>query len=225
MLLPVRVILFCVPVPTFDWFDDNEETRKAHVTLAVPGLHNVLNALATALVGELLEVPKDDIAEGLGAFQGAERRQETLGEVNGVLVMDDYAHHPTEIRATLSAMRDAYPTRRIVAIFQPHLYSRTRDFLPQFAEELSKADALIVTDIYAAREQPIASVTAADIVTRAAEINPELPATYLPDKNELPKMLSALVRTNDLVLFMGAGDIREPGEIFVRQMQERSEAR
>ena len=205
------------------WFNWYHEQGRTHIMLKVYGIHNIYNALAAATVGNVLEVPKDVIAEGLGEFQGAGRRQETLGEVNGVLVMDDYAHHPTEIRATLSAMRDAHPNRRIVAIFQPHLYSRTRDFLTGFAEELAKADALIVTDIYAAREQPIAGVTAADIVSQAIKHNPGLPATYLPDKNELPKMLSALVRTNDLVLFMGAGDIREPGEIFVRQMQERSE--
>ena len=139
--------------------------------------------------------------------------------------MDDYAHHPTEIRATLDAMRNAYPTRRIVAVFQPHLYSRTRDFLGEFAFELSKADALIVTDIYKARETPIAGVDAADIVELAMKQNKNLAALYLPDRETIPATLRTLIRPNDLALFLGAGDIREQGEQFARMIQERSETR
>ncbi len=201
----------------FDWRIKGETVP---IKLSVPGRHNVLNALAAATVGNLLDVPKAKIAAGLAEFRGAGRRQEILGEAGGVLVMDDYAHHPTEIRATLEAMRHAYPTRRIVAIFQPHLYSRTRDFLGEFAFELSKADALIVTDIYKARETPIAGVDAADIAALAKKQKPDLAALYLPDRLKIPAMLRTLIRPNDLVLFMGAGDIREQGEEFARLLKE-----
>ena len=171
----------------FDWRIEKETVR---VKLRVPGRHNVMNALAAATVANLLNVPKAEIAAGLAEFRGTERRQEILGEASGVLVMDDYAHHPTEIRATLDAMRNAYPTRRIVAIFQPHLYSRTRDFLNEFAFELSKADALIVTDIYKARETPIAGVDAADIVPLAKKQKPDMAAIYLPDRQTIPAALA-----------------------------------
>ena len=139
-----------------------------------------------------------------------------------VLVLDDYAHHPTEIRATLAALRSAYPRRRLVAVFQPHLYSRTRDFLPQFAEALSQADALFVTDVYAAREAPLPGVRAADIVHLAAQDHPRAPAVFIPDKTDIPRMLGAFVQPNDLTVFLGAGDIREQGEAFVHQLQEGS---
>ena len=205
----------------FDWRIKNETVR---INLSVPGRHNVMNALAAATVANLLDVPKEKIAAGLAAFRGTERRQEILGEAGGVLVMDDYAHHPTEIRATLDAMRHAYPTRRIVAIFQPHLYSRTRDFLGEFAFELSKADALIVTDIYKARETPIPGVDAADIATLAKKQKPDLAALHLPDRQTIPAALRTLARPNDLMLFLGAGDIREQGEQFVRLINERNEA-
>jgi UDP-N-acetylmuramate--alanine ligase len=187
----------------------------------------VLNALAAAIVGHVLDVPDETVATGLAEFRGVGRRQEILGEVllegGSVLVMDDYAHHPTEIRATLDALRAAYPERRLVAIFQPHLYSRTRDFLPQFAEALATADALIVTDIYAAREAPMEGVRAADIMDQAAKINPNAPALFVPEKRDIPARLTALVRPGDLTVFLGAGDIREQGEAFVELMRGRAE--
>ncbi|HZO91051.1 MAG TPA: UDP-N-acetylmuramate--L-alanine ligase [Chthonomonadaceae bacterium] len=201
----------------FDWITPNGQTT---VRLRLPGRHNALNALAAATVGWQLGLPMPQIAETLAAFQGVGRRQEILGEValegGDLLVMDDYAHHPTKLRATLEALRDAYPDRRLVAVFQPHLYSRTRDFLAGFADALAQADALVVTDIYPAREAPIPGVRAADIVNLAARRNPQAPAIYLPDKRDIPPMLAALMRPNDLVVFLGAGDIREQGEAFVR---------
>lgn len=213
----------------FTWGDAADSAYDTRIVLNVPGKHNVLNALAAAGVATLLHVPVAAIADGLRAFHGATRRQEILGEAaleNGdVLVMDDYAHHPTEIRATLDALRGAYPQRRLVAIFQPHLYSRTRDFLAQFAEALALADALIVTDIYAARETPLEGVRASDIVNLAAKLNPEAPMIYLPDKTDIPDMLSALAKPGDLTLFLGAGDIRTQGEAFLRLLQERSAVR
>lgn len=210
---------------SFDWI--TSELRYVPIKLSVPGRHNVLNALAAAIVGHVLDVPDETVAAGLAKFRGVGRRQEILGEVpfeNGsVLVMDDYAHHPTEIRATLDALRAAYPERRLVAIFQPHLYSRTRDFLPQFAEALATADALIVTDIYAAREAPMEDVRAADIVNQAAKLNANAPALFVPAKRDIPARLAALVRPGDLTVFLGAGDIREQGEAFVKLMRGRTE--
>lgn len=208
-------------VTTFEW---HCEVPYTPITLRVPGRHNALNALAAATVGNLLHLPGPVIAAGLAEFTGAERRQETLGEAGSILVLDDYAHHPTEIEATLAALRSACPERRLVAIFQPHLYSRTRDFLPQFADALSKADALVVTDIYAAREAPIPGVRAADIVHQAAQRRPDLPAVFLPDKKELPAMLLAFTRPNDLTVFLGAGDIRAQGEAFLRLLREKERA-
>jgi len=214
---------------TFVWGDPVVPYYDTRIVLNVPGKHNVLNALAAAGVAMLLHVPVAEIAEGLRAFHGATRRQEILGEAaleNGsVLVMDDYAHHPTEIRATLDALRSAYPQRRLVAIFQPHLYSRTRDFMTQFAEALALADAVFVTDIYAARETPIAGVRAADIVKQAVKLNSEAPMIYVPDKKDLPHTVAALARPGDLTLFLGAGDIRTQGERFLKLLQERSAVR
>lgn len=191
-------------------------SQEWEVALQVPGRHNALNALAAFCVGLETRLSPDVIAQGLGEFRSVERRQDILGEANDILVMDDYAHHPTEIRATLDALRSAYPQRRLVAIFQPHLYSRTRDFLNEFAEELSKADALVVTDVYAAREAPLPGVRAADIVNNAVKKNPNMPAIFLPDKNDIPRMLRPLTRANDLAVFLGAGDIRAQGEAFLQ---------
>ena len=187
----------------------------------VPGRHNIENALGAATVAMMLDdLSLDQVAAAVSAFRGAGRRQDILGEVEvsggSALVFDDYAHHPTEIRATLDALRSAYPERRQVAIFQPHLYSRTRDFLKEFAEGLARADVLIVTDIYAAREAPIAGVDAGDIVRLAQCARPELDARFLSDKHAIPAMLSEIVRAGDVVVFMGAGDIREQGESFVK---------
>jgi UDP-N-acetylmuramate--alanine ligase len=198
------------------------------INLRVPGRHNVLNALAAATVARELGVAREVIATELAGFQGVGRRQEVLGEVvidnrGSVIVMDDYAHHPTEIRATIAAMRAAHPDRRLVVAFQPHLYSRTRDFMDEFALALSAADVLIVTDIYAAREAPIPGVSAADIVSRAAGLRTggPTPALFLSEKTDLPATLAALAAPGDLVLVLGAGDLREQGEILVRQLRER----
>lgn len=197
------------------------------VRLQTPGRHNVQNSLAAVLVGALLNLTGKQIADGLAEFVGVTRRQEVLAntEIAGgsVIVMDDYAHHPTEINATLSAVATAYPGRRVVAVFQPHLYSRTRDFLEEFAVSLSRADILIVTGIYAAREKPIPGVRASDIVSRASSINPETTAVFVPHREDVPRTVAALVNANDLVLFVGAGDIREQAEQFVEILAHRSD--
>jgi UDP-N-acetylmuramate--alanine ligase len=149
------------------------------------------------------------LAEGLAGFAGVERRFQRVGETRGVLVIDDYAHHPTELRATLEAARVAYPGRRIVAAFQPHLFSRTRDFAREFGEALGAADAAYLAEIYPAREQPIAGVTAGLIADAAKDVG--RPVAWRGARDELASALAADVRPGDLVLTMGAGDITRTG--------------
>lgn len=178
-----------------------------------PGTHNVRNALAAVAVGLELEIPFATIAEALDAFTGVERRFEVIGEAGGVLVVDDYAHHPTEIRAALQAATSAYPDRRIVAVFQPHLYSRTRDFLDEFAHSFRDADVLVLTDIYPAREQPIEGITGALLAERTRALG-HRDVQFVQDKAALPAHLANLAQAGDLVLTMGAGDVHRFGKAF-----------
>jgi len=190
-----------------------QDKPLGRVCLRVPGLHNVKNSLAALAAGLALDAPFAPLAEGLNAFVGTGRRFETVGETDaGVLVIDDYAHHPTELRATLAAARQAYPARRIVAVFQPHLPSRTRDFLAEFAESFVQADQVVLTDIYLAREQPLEGVTGASLAALTADRRGAECVTYVADKRALPTRLLELTRPGDLVLTLGAGDIREAGE-------------
>ena len=190
------------------------------VTLNVPGLHNVLNSLAAVAVGLTLDVPFAQIAGGLEGFTGTGRRFERLGETaSGILVVDDYAHHPTEIRATLAAARHAYPDRRVVAVFQPHLPSRTQDFKEQFAESFADADFVVLTDIYLAREQPIEGVTGAGLAALTADRRGVQHVAYVGDKAQLPGRLSDLVSPGDVLITLGAGDIRTVAEEFLSREQ------
>ena len=180
------------------------------ITLQVPGDHNKRNALAALGAGLLLGHPFEQLRTGLEAFGGVERRFERKGEANGIVVVDDYAHHPTEVRATLEAARAAYPERRIVALFQPHLYTRTRDFAGEFGVALAAgADVFALTDIYKAREQPIQGVTAELIAAAAARAGH--PPDWFGLRADATEGLKALVRPGDLVLTMGAGDVTQVG--------------
>lgn len=186
------------------------------VTVGVPGLHNVRNALAALACGIGpwgLTVPQ--MAPGLAAFVGAERRFQRLGSAAGVQVVDDYAHHPTELRATLVAAREAFPGRRIVVAFQPHLFSRTRDFATEFGEALALADVVALADIYPAREQPMPGVTS-KLVAAAARSAGRAPAWEGP-RALLADGLAELVREGDVVFTVGAGDITLTGpELLAR---------
>jgi UDP-N-acetylmuramate--alanine ligase len=182
---------------------DGRELGEAQ--LSVPGRHNVLNALAAIGVGIAYGAPAAGMIQGLANFRGVERRFQRMGEVAGVLVVDDYAHHPTEIRATLQAARTAFPGRRLVAAFQPHLYSRTRDFASEFGKALAAADAVYLTAVYAAREQPIPGVSealVADATTRAGGT-----VLWRGERAELAQALADAAAPGDLVLTLGAGDI------------------
>jgi UDP-N-acetylmuramate--alanine ligase len=186
-----------------------DDEMLGEIELFVPGMHNVLNALAAIASGLALGVTVEAMRPGLASFRGVERRFQRLGVANGVEVVDDYAHHPTEIKATLAAARTAFPARRIVAAFQPHLYSRTRDFAREFGEALAAADSVFVADIYPAREQPIPGVTAAMIVdsTRAAGGT----VSWQGSRGSLAAELARNVRAGDVVLTIGAGDITKTG--------------
>jgi UDP-N-acetylmuramate--alanine ligase len=183
--------------------------EEAEIRLRVPGTHNVLNALAALGSGHALGVSLEAMAPGLASFGGVDRRFQRLGEARGVAVVDDYAHHPTEIRATLAAARAAYPGRRIIAAFQPHLYSRTRDFAGDFGGALAAADNIYLTEIYGAREKPITGVTAALIDGAARDAGRAV--TWRGERAALAAALAAGTEPGDVVLTLGAGDITRTG--------------
>lgn len=180
--------------------------------LSVPGEHNVRNALAAIAVGRVLGIEAGVIASALSKFAGVDRRFQILGDYLGALVVDDYAHHPTEIRATLDAARRGYPGRRVVALFQPHLYSRTRDFAREFGEALNIADVPIVAPIYAAREKPVEGVSSRII----AESVPGIEFLDRSNSQILNEMRRRL-RPDDIFITMGAGDVHEIAEQLVRR--------
>ncbi len=176
------------------------------ISLQAPGHHNVQNALAAVAIGLELDMPFEKIRAGLERFTGVQRRFQVLGESRGILVIDDYAHHPTEIEATLRAACDVYADRRVVAVFQPHLYSRTVNLSVRFGASFTNADAVVLTDIYGAREKPIPNVSGQLIVKEAAARG-HRNVHYVPRKAELVEVLADLCSRGDVVIFMGAGDI------------------
>ncbi|MFL5612333.1 MAG: UDP-N-acetylmuramate--L-alanine ligase [Gemmatimonadaceae bacterium] len=185
------------------------------VALSVPGRHNILNSLAALGSGLALGAPAADLIRGLAAFRGVERRFELVGESRGVTVLDDYAHHPTEIAATLSAAREAFPARRLLVAFQPHLFSRTRDFARDFAAALSTADALYLTEIYPSREKPMPGITSSLIADQLPTSGAKL--TWRGERKNVASALADDVREGDVVVFMGAGDITDSGtELLAR---------
>ncbi|MEV0993826.1 UDP-N-acetylmuramate--L-alanine ligase [Nonomuraea sp. NPDC050202] len=193
---------------------------RGEVRLAVPGAHNALNATAVIAVADELGLPFEEIREGLGAFTGAKRRFEAKGEAGGIAVFDSYAHHPTELTADLRAARDVVAsysgTGRVIAIFQPHLYSRTRFFADEFGMALGLADEAIVLDVYGAREDPEPGVSGAMVAGRVP-LPPERVA-YAPDRSAVPGMVAERARPGDIVLTMGAGDVTELGPQIVARL-------
>ncbi|TMR20667.1 UDP-N-acetylmuramate--L-alanine ligase [Nonomuraea turkmeniaca] len=197
-----------------------EIAGRGAVRLAVPGAHNALNATAVIAVADELGLPFEEIREGLGAFTGAKRRFEAKGEARGVAVFDSYAHHPTELAADLRAARDVVAsysgTGRVIAIFQPHLYSRTRYFADEFGAALGLADEAIVLDVYGAREDPEPGVSGAMVASRVP-LPPERVA-YAPDRATVPALVAERARPGDIVLTMGAGDVTELGPQIVTRL-------
>ncbi len=188
------------------------------VRLSIPGIHNVKNSLAAIAVGLELEIPWEKIQKGLLGFKGVSRRFEIKGTKKGVMVVDDYAHHPTEIEATLKGARSGW-RKRIVCVFQPHLYSRTRDFCKEFGRSFFDSDILIVTDVYPAREDPIPKVSG-ELIYLAAKEYGHKNAFYVPQKEKVAPFLQKIVKENDMVITMGAGDIHKIGTEFLKMLSD-----
>lgn len=194
-----------------------DDRDQGELRLAVPGRHNLVNALGAVAAARLAGVPIPAALAALASFRGVGRRFEVLGEANGIAVVDDYAHHPAELAATLEAARAAFPGRRLVAVFQPHLYSRTRDFAEEFAGALAAADAVVLTEIYPAREAPLPGVTTRLILRALRQGRGEDGAREVA-KRKLVAALSQLTRAGDVVLMMGAGDIGQVAREFASSL-------
>lgn len=188
---------------------DAHNAELCEVSLMVPGRHNISNALAAAALAYQLHIPPKAIADGLHAFCGTDRRFQLKGTVNGATVIDDYAHHPTEIKATLNAAAN-YPHNRVICVFQPHTYTRTKAFMDGFAESLSMADIVVLADIYAARETDTLGISSKDILLRLQEKGTE--SYYFESFSEIEKFLLKKLMNGDLLITMGAGDILKVGE-------------
>jgi UDP-N-acetylmuramate--alanine ligase len=183
--------------------------RLGVIDLPLPGLHNVQNTLATLCVARELEVPFEVAAQGLAAFPGIERRFEVLGEARGILVIDDYGHHPAEVRATLAAARERHPGR-LVVVFQPHRYSRTRDLFDEFATAFHEADLLVLTEIYAAGEAKLPGVEARRLAETIAERG-HRDVRFIADLETIPETLVPELEAGDWVIALGAGSIAALG--------------
>lgn len=182
------------------------------VSLNVPGMHNVSNALAAIALSTAMKLPREAIISGLYKFGGADRRFQHKGDIDGITIIDDYAHHPTEIRATLTAAKN-YPHKRLVLVFQPHTYSRTKAFLDDFADVLSLADVVVLADIYAAREKNTFGISSKDILSKLKERGSD--AHYFPSFEEIEKFLLKNCVNGDLLITMGAGNVVEIGEYIL----------
>ncbi len=196
-----------------------EGKELGEIQLQIPGRHNVQNALAAIAVGLELKVPFDKVKAGIEKFTGVFRRWEVKAEVGGLTVVDDYAHHPTEIKATLAGAKSGW-RRRVVCVFQPHLYSRTRDFYDEFGRAFFNADLLVLTDVYPAREEPIQGVSG-ELIANAAREFGHKQVHYVPDKKDIPAFLMKIKQPGDIIITMGAGDIWKYGEQFIQQLRKK----
>jgi UDP-N-acetylmuramate--alanine ligase len=190
----------------------------ARVVLRVPGRHNVANALAAAAACLQVGLSVESIARGLGEYRGVERRFQIRGEIDGVTIIDDYAHHPTEVKATLEAARGGH-YKRVIAVFQPHRYSRTQALHQDFGSSFGDADRIVITDVYGAGEQPVPGVTGKLISDAVCAHLPGRAVAYLPHHVELVAYLRASSRPGDALLTLGAGDISALGEELLRGVE------
>ena len=195
-----------------------EEMLPVKVSLKLPGRHNVLNALAVIGVAHLLELPLAAAADALGEFRGTSRRFDVRGEVNGVVVIDDYAHHPSEIKATLAAARERYPGRRLWAVWQPHTYSRVRALFDDFVGAFADADVVLVTEIYAAREAPPEDGLSA---RRLVAAMPRRDVYFVPDLSQATGFLLDGLRSGDVLLVLSAGDADQVSTEVLSRLSDR----
>lgn len=187
--------------------------ESGHVVLSVTGDHNVSNALASVAVAELLSLPMDTILKGLLSFSGTDRRFEYKGTLDGVTIVDDYAHHPTEIKATLKAAHH-YPHEKLWCVFQPHTYTRTKAFFHEFAEALSHADHVVLADIYAARETDTLGISSSHLAEELKTLGTD--AYYFSSFEEIENFLKTSCTSGDLLITMGAGDVVNIGEDLLK---------
>jgi UDP-N-acetylmuramate--alanine ligase len=187
--------------------DDKPDLK---IALRLPGLHNVRNALAAIAIADELQIADDAVVRALENFEGIDRRFQRLGDIETpagkVMLIDDYGHHPTEVAATMAAAKSGWPEKRVVLVFQPHRYTRTRDLMDDFAQVLSEADVLVLLDVYAAGEAPIAGADGRAIA-RAVRTRGAVEPVFVESLQDLPVVLSDILVDGDLVLTMGAGDI------------------
>lgn len=196
----------------FDVYHQDE--LLATFNLKFPGQHNIYNALASIVTAHVMEVPMDLIVESIRSYQGTKRRFEILGSYNEATIIDDYAHHPNEIKATLAAAKKI-PNSKITCIFQPHTYTRTNDLMLQFATAFTDADHIIITDIYAAREENKYNIHARDLVNEIAKENDKV--KYIESFDEIVEFIQTTAQADNIILTMGAGNIREVGERIVAE--------
>lgn len=194
-----------------------EGEKLGVITLKAPGEHNVKNALAAVATGLELNIDFKLIKEGLETFEGVYRRFQ-LKYNNGVMVIDDYAHHPTEVQATLQAANAGWPDRRVVAVFQPHLYSRTQELYKEFGLSFFDAEVMVVTDVYPSREKPIEGVTG-KLIADTASTYGHRNVVYVEDKNKVSDKLKEIIQPGDIIITMGAGDIYKSGDRFVEEIE------
>ncbi|MDD5757579.1 MAG: UDP-N-acetylmuramate--L-alanine ligase [Desulfobulbaceae bacterium] len=190
-----------------------------HIVLPMAGIHNVYNTLAAVGVGLELDIPFSVIAEAMSSFSGVQRRLQIKGEINSITVVDDYGHHPTEIRATLSAMRAAWPKRRLVVLFQPHRYTRTQGLMREFSTAFYESDTLYVAEIYAAGETPIEGVSAAALID-SIQAHGHKQVYAAPELQKIAALVAPTLEPGDIVLSLGAGSIWQVGEQILKHLAE-----
>ena len=199
---------------TYNIIKYNQKIGK--IILNAPGKHNVLNSLAAATMGLEMGLNIENIIDGINSYGGVRRRFEIKGISKNIMVVDDYAHHPTEVSATLEAARNGWD-RRIIAVFQPHLYSRTKSFYKEFARAFLDSDILIITDIYPAREIPIEGINGKIVYNEALSIGHKN-AHFIPDLENLESLLDKLVQSNDMIITIGAGTIWRYGQAYYEHL-------
>ncbi len=204
-------------ISTYDVY--HEEELLGSIKINVPGRHNVANSLATVVVGLSIGLTFMEIAEGLSQFQGAKRRFQTKARIHGVWVIDDYAHHPTEILTTLLAARQTEP-KRLICVFQPHRYSRTAFLRNEFGSAFKPSDILVLTDVYSAGEAPIPGITG-EVLKEEVERQTSQKVIYIADKDKIARYLSEIVEHGDLVITMGAGNVYRVGEELIEDLVQR----
>ena len=195
-----------------------EGEHLGHIDIDAPGDYNIRNALAAVGIGLELGMPFEQIRTGLARYSGVFRRFQVKYDSNDILVVDDYAHHPTEVKATLDAARKGWPERRIIAVFQPHLYSRTLQQYKEFGSSFFDAEKLILTDVYPAREVPMEGVSG-KLIADTARAYGHRDVQYVPEPSDLSGELNRMVQPGDMIITMGAGDIYKYGEAFVRSLE------